>query len=88
MPGFGSGPFGGEPFGEFKWSRRMLFEWTGQSSGHLVATVGRLPAGNFGEVLGSAAPKPCNRSRRAAARSEARTRAALTSESRIRLSII
>jgi hypothetical protein len=60
------------------------FEWTGQSSGHLVATVGRLPAGNFGEVLGSAAPKPCNRSRRAAARSEARTRAALTSESRIR----
>lgn len=26
MPGFGSGPFGASPFGEWKWSRRVLFE--------------------------------------------------------------
>lgn len=26
MPGFGSGPFGTDPFGEFNWSRRVLFE--------------------------------------------------------------
>ena len=26
MPGFGSGPFGHEPFGEWKWSRRVLYE--------------------------------------------------------------
>lgn len=27
MPGFGSGPFGHQPFGEWKWSRRVLFEY-------------------------------------------------------------
>ncbi len=27
MPGFGAGPFGREPFGEWKWSRRVLFEY-------------------------------------------------------------
>lgn len=26
MPGFGKGPFGGEPFGEWKWSRQVLYE--------------------------------------------------------------
>jgi len=26
MPGFGDMPFGHEPFGEWKWSRRVLFE--------------------------------------------------------------
>jgi len=26
MPGYGSGPFGGEPFGEFNWARRVLFD--------------------------------------------------------------
>lgn len=26
MPGFGSGPFGNKAFGEWKWSRRVLFE--------------------------------------------------------------
>ena len=27
MPGFGSGPFGHEPFGEWKWSKRLLYEY-------------------------------------------------------------
>lgn len=27
MPGFGSGPFGREPFGEWKWSRQVLYEY-------------------------------------------------------------
>ena len=27
MSGFGSGPFGREPFGEWKWSKRVLFEY-------------------------------------------------------------
>lgn len=27
MPGFGSGPFGHEPFGEWKWSKRVLYEY-------------------------------------------------------------
>lgn len=26
MPGFGSGPFGGEPFGEYHWSRAVLYD--------------------------------------------------------------
>jgi hypothetical protein len=26
VPGFSGGPFGGDPFGEFNWSRRVLFE--------------------------------------------------------------
>jgi len=26
VPGFGKGPFGGEPFGEWKWSRQVLYE--------------------------------------------------------------
>jgi hypothetical protein len=31
MPGFGAGPFGSEPFGEWKWSKRVLFEYIPES---------------------------------------------------------
>ena len=31
MPGFGAGPFGSEPFGEWQWSKRVLFEYIPES---------------------------------------------------------